>query len=263
MLAQVEISSWNLKKCDFPDNLTLNIGDLVILKSENILEYGKIVAFIPQKNNEIEGNIERIINDDDRNLLATEEEIQEALQICRERIEANKLPMKLVGANYSFDRSKITFAFMSSERVDFRNLLKELNAKFKIFIKLYQIGVRDEARLIGDCGRCGRELCCKKFIHGFSSINSGMAETQQISHRGNERISGICGRLLCCLSFEQKEYEELLKELPKIGDKIKINGKYSEVVSLNPLKGSVNVKEKNSAGITNIIEIDPKTKKPL
>lgn len=262
MFAQIKITDWDIKICSFKEDLALVVGDCVIFKVDGILEYGDVINLLKDcKDENIEGEIYRIATDEDKDALPIKREMDEALEVCRVKIDENKLSMKLVGANYSFDRSKITFAFISSRRVDFRNLLKELNLYFKIFIKLYQIGVRDEARLIGDCGHCGRELCCKSFICNFSSINSEMAEDQQVSHRGNDRISGVCGRLLCCLNFEQKEYEMAIKELPKVGDEIKVDGENLKIISLNPLKRTVNVKKIDSKKCVSIIEIDPKTKK--
>lgn len=261
MLAQVKITDWNIKKCSLPDEIVLTIGDNVIVKVEDALEYGKVINLM-DGSSVAEGAVKKIATDEDKESLPTQDEVSSALDVCRRKIEENRLDMKLVNASYSFDRSKITFAFISSARVDFRELLKALNYKFKIFIKLYQIGVRDRCKIVGDCGHCGRELCCKSFLNDFSSVSSNMAEMQQVSHRGSDRISGICGRLLCCLKFEQEEYERQSKKLPKIGDRIKVNNENLEVVSLNLLKESVFVKKENHKNASDLLEVDFKTKKP-
>ncbi len=261
MLAQVKITNWDIKECSFTDELSLSIGDYVIILVDNVLEYGRIINFLDSDKKQ--GLVKRIVTDNDKNKLVDEQENKSAFEICKQKIEKFHLPMKLINANYSFDKTKITFTFISDGRVDFRNLLKDLNVVFKIIVRLYQIGVRDEAKLIGDCGHCGRELCCKSFMNSFSSITSDMVETQQISHRGSERTSGMCGRLLCCLGFENENYQNLLSKLPKVGKKIKVGNEKLEIVGINTLKGTVNVKTlTNKNNGSSIMEVDPKTNKP-
>ncbi len=168
--------------------------------------------------------------------------------------------MKLIDVRFSFKGQRLTFAFTSEARVDFRALVRDLNAKFNLSIRLTQIGTRDEAKISGDCGSCGRGLCCRGFIKEFNSISSEMAEKQQVVHRGSERISGVCGRLMCCLSYEYEAYKELAKNLPQPGEIIKVNGRKGKVLGQHILKQSVDVlfrDGKNGDGEV-VIEIDYK-----
>src|SRR5680860_1018153 len=143
--------------------------------------------------------------------------------------------------------------------VDFRDLVKELAARFSANIRLTQIGTRDEAKAMGDCGSCGRSLCCKQFMCEFSSITSEMAETQQVVHRGSDRISGMCGRLMCCLEFEYEGYKELAAKLPPLGTKVKVNGERGVVINHHILKQTVNVRIFSSKANERetVIEVDP------
>jgi cell fate regulator YaaT (PSP1 superfamily) len=160
------------------------------------------------------------------------------MDACSKKIEAHKLPMKLVGAEYSFDRSKIIFYFTSDERVDFRELVKELANIFRARIELKQIGVRDEAKMLGGFGPCGRELCCAKFLKNFDAVSIRMAKDQNLSLNPT-KISGLCGRLMCCLGYEYETYRELIKGMPEIGSEIKTEKGKGKVISTNPLKGTV------------------------
>ena len=165
--------------------------------------------------------------------------------------------LKLVGVNFSFDNSRVTFAFSAEGRVDFRELVKELTYHFNKSIRLNQIGTRDEAKTMGDCGPCGKSLCCKKFIKDFSSITSEMAETQQVVHRGSSRISGICGRLMCCLAYEQQGYEEMCKKLPAVGTRVNVDGKRGVIVGHHVLKQSVDVEfDADKDGNAMVMEVD-------
>jgi cell fate regulator YaaT (PSP1 superfamily) len=168
--------------------------------------------------------------------------------------------MKLIDVHFSFDTSKVTFAFSAEGRVDFRLLVRDLTGHFNRTIRLHQIGKRDEAKAIGDCGPCGRILCCKSFIKDFASITSKMAETQQVVHRGSERISGLCSRLKCCLQYEQEGYKELAKKLPNIGEEIEVEGEKATVVNCNVLKQTVDARFKNHSNGENhgdtVMEVD-------
>ena len=150
----------------------------------------------------------------------------------------------------SLDGSCVVISFVADGRVDFRKLVKNLSAAFGKSIRLQQIGSRDEARMTGGYGICGRELCCKKFPGSLTSISTEMARCQFISHRGSERISGLCGRLMCCLSFEAKQYQKMLKELPAKGEKILFEGKKGVVVDLQTLCGKVRIELEDGTMIT-------------
>lgn len=163
------------------------------------------------------------------------------LSFCKKAIDKYELVMKLIDVYYSFDGSRITFVFSADGRVDFRELVKDLNRHFNKTIRLQQIGIRDGAKISGDFGHCGRPLCCGRFLHELTSITSEMAERQQCVHRGSDRISGICGRLMCCLAFEEEGYRELAEKLPAIDSEVKFEDKKGRVVGHHILKQTVDV----------------------
>ncbi|MEK6796167.1 MAG: regulatory iron-sulfur-containing complex subunit RicT [Spirochaetota bacterium] len=162
----------------------------------------------------------------------------EAAKICREKITAHTLEMKLVGAHYYFDRSKLLFEFIAEHRVDFRELVKDLAGHFRTRIDLRQIGVRDEAKIVGGCGVCGRDLCCNCMKSDFEAISIKMARDQNLS-LNTAKISGLCGRLMCCLAYEHKTYCELKHDLPRIGDTVVYNEVRARVRDINLLSKQV------------------------
>ena len=149
--------------------------------------------------------------------------------------------MKAIDCHFSFDGGKITFAFSADKRIDFRDLVKDLTRTFQKSVRLHQIGIRDEAKRLGEFGPCGRELCCKKFLGNLGNVTTDLARIQQITHRGSDRISGVCGRLMCCLAFEAKFYNEESKDLPVIDSIVKTKHGEGRVISCNVLKKTVNV----------------------
>jgi len=157
------------------------------------------------------------------------------MRLCSRKVREYKLAMKLVDSEYSFDKKKIIFYFTSEGRVDFRELVKELAKIFKIRIEMRQIGVRDEARLFGGVGPCGQKLCCMRFLKSFEPVSMKMAKLQKLS-LSSGKISGICGRLMCCLSYEYKNYRELSKGLPKEGQTYETPQGKGKVISVNVLK---------------------------
>jgi len=170
---------------------------------------------------------------------------EDAVIEIKKQIRVNGLAMKIFETRLSIDEKCLVVAFVAEGRVDFRNVVRELSNKYKKTFRFQQIGSRDEARQLGGYGICGRELCCRKFPGSLKSITTEMARCQMVSHRGTERISGGCGRLMCCLGFEFDQYEELLKKLPKKGDKIKTEGGDGIVIDLNPIMQEVKVKMKD------------------
>ncbi len=267
-VAKVQFMPWD-KACDFSSNgLELQVGDYVIVETELGMELGKILSF--QEIEESEEEVKPII----RKALATDlEKIPdfknkiEAIKVCREMVLKHKLEMKIVDVHFSFDDSKITFAFIADGRIDFRELVKDLTRHFNRTIRLHQIGIRDEAKINGDFGHCGRQLCCRKFLDDLVSITSEMAEHQQCVHRGSDRISGICGRLMCCLAYEEEGYQDLAKKMPPLGAKVNVDGRKGIVVGHHILKQTVDVefeaeKGELAAGIAGhnsgkiILEID-------
>ena len=169
---------------------------------------------------------------------------KEALKICEEKIKEHKLDMTLTDVEYKFDRSKLLFYFKADGRIDFRDLVKDLAAIFKTRIELRQIGVRDEVRKLGGNGMCGRELCCCSFLGNFETVSIKMAKEQNISLNPS-KISGNCGRLMCCLKYEQDVYEEKIAKLPKVGAIVKTEDGEGEVASVETLKEIIKVKFKD------------------
>jgi cell fate regulator YaaT (PSP1 superfamily) len=246
-IAQVQFAPWDKKYNFTVGELILKVQDAVIVTTDLGQELGHVTSFLELEPDESDKEIKPIIRKaqpGDLERLPSEDKKKEALAYCQELVEKYKLPMKLVDVRYALDGGRITFAFVSDNRVDFRQLVKDLTAHFNSNIRLNQIGSRDEARACGDCGHCGRDLCCKGFIKEFSSITSEMAEAQQVVHRGSDRISGACGRLMCCLSYEYDGYRELAKKLPPIGARVNVDGKRGEVIGWHVLKQSVDVKFK-------------------
>jgi len=259
-IVQVQFSPWD-KKYNFinSDDLFLKLNDKVIVDTDLGLEIGEIAGFLkaPEEKDEEMKSVIRLANSDDLARVVSESRKKEALAYCQELIEKYNLPMKLVDVHFALSGSRLNFAFAAEGRVDFRQLVKDLTAHFNTNIRLTQIGARDEARVNGDCGHCGRNLCCRKFIKDFSSITSEMAESQQVVHRGSDRISGMCGRLMCCLSYEYEGYQDLAKKLPPIGAKVNVDGQRGEVLSHHVLKQSVDVKfpgEKGEGYV--VVEVD-------
>ncbi len=244
--AQVQFAPWD-KVYNFSlGKSEAKAGDFVIVETELGLELGKLVSLVeeidPKDDKREVKQIIRKAEYDDIAKLPSPEKKEEAMEFCREMIKKHDLPMKLVDIHFSFEGNRINFAFISDGRVDFRELVKDLATHFGVNIRLTQIGTRDEAKITGDCGPCGRELCCRGFLTEFSSITSEMAEAQQVVHRGSERISGMCGRLMCCLSYEYEGYKEMAGKLPPLGTKVNVDGSRGVVVGHHILKQTVDVK---------------------
>ncbi|MBC7334807.1 MAG: stage 0 sporulation family protein [Clostridia bacterium] len=201
-----------------PGQLPLAVGDKVIVETVRGVEYGEVVVGpreVPAEQvvNPLRQVIRRATPEDAETAKANAAREKEAFAICQRKIEEHGLPMKLVGAEYTFDRNKLLFYFTAEGRVDFRQLVRDLAAIFRTRIELRQIGVRDEAKLLGGLGCCGRELCCASFLGEFDPVSIRMAKDQNLSLNPG-KISGICGRLMCCLRFENDSYEEGREETP-------------------------------------------------
>lgn len=245
-IAQIQFAPWD-KVYDFLiPGLEVASGDFVIVGTEMGKELGKIIKIIellesPKEDRELKPIIKKADYEDIAKL-PNQAQKEAALEYCRELVEKHNLSMKLVDVHFSLDGSRMNFAFISDGRVDFRELVKDLVAHFNTNIRLTQIGTRDEAKMTGDCGPCGRGLCCRDFLQEFSSITSEMAEAQQVVHRGSERISGMCGRLMCCLSYEYEGYKEMAGQLPPIGTKVNVDGSRGIVIGHHILKQTVDVR---------------------
>ena len=232
------------------DGHELAVGDGAIVETARGVEYGEVVA-PPKPVDDIELNapLKKVIrkaDDDDINQLALNKEKEErAYQVGLEKIAVHKLPMKLVGVEHAFDGNKIIFYFVAEGRIDFRELVKDLAAVFRTRIELRQIGVRDEVKIIGGLGSCGRELCCSSWLSDFVSVSIRMAKDQNLS-LNPAKISGICGRLMCCLKYEYECYEQAKKELPDIGKLVNTPDGEGRVFGVNIFKKSLSVELKQS-----------------
>ena len=230
-------------------NINVKAKDKVIVETAMGQEMGEVV--INNKNltnNKIKASIKPIIRvateKDLKHFTENKEKEKEAFKICEEKIKKHKLGMHLVDASYTFDNAKLLFYFTADNRIDFRELVKDLASIFKTRIELRQIGVRDQVRRIGGNGVCGRELCCCTFLNNFDTVSIKMAKEQNIA-LNPAKISGNCGRLMCCLRYEQEAYEEKLKKLPKVGAIVKTEDGEGTVDSIEILKGIVRVKIKD------------------
>jgi cell fate regulator YaaT (PSP1 superfamily) len=276
-VAEVQFVSWDKIYYFLLNDLDIKKGAKVVVKTELGTELGELVGFAEVNDKEFvaEGEengddrrvikpILRVASEDDLSREVPLEEKEEAVNYCREMKEKHDLPMKVIDAHFSYDGSRITFAFIADGRVDFRELVKDLTRHFGKTIRLQQIGIRDEARIMGDYGHCGKRLCCKGHLRNLESITSEMAELQQCSHRGSDRISGICGRLMCCLAYEQEGYEENAKKMPPIGTRVNVDGKRGVVVGHHILKEAVDVEfggEKGSEKVVMEVSLNRNKKK--
>lgn len=221
----------------------VSVNDYVIIEADRGTDYGEVVEVTDvadlkdteQTESSVKSIVRKVSSQDMERIKQNEADAKEAMRQCSRKIGEYKLSMKLVDAEYSFDRKKIVFYFTAEGRVDFRELVKDLAKVFKIRIEMRQIGVRDEARLFGGIGPCGQSLCCVKFLKNFEAVSMKMAKTQKLP-LSSGKISGICGRLMCCLFYEYKTYKDLLKGLPKEGDTIDTPQGKGKVISVNILK---------------------------
>ena len=229
-----------------PNDIVATKSQPVIVETSRGLEFGKVA--IPNSmvsESEFVSPLRPVVR------IATPQDIkhyeenivkqEEAGKICNEKIIAHKLDMKLIDVQYTFDNSKLLFYFTSSGRVDFRELVKDLASVFKTRIELRQIGIRDEAKLIGGLGICGRPLCCSVFLSDFGQVSIKMAKEQNLS-LNSSKISGACGRLMCCLRYEYETYQQELKELPPIDSYVKTPDGKGTVTELMPLVGKIKVR---------------------
>lgn len=229
-----------------PGDLEINKGDNVIVETARGVEYGNVVCGIKDIDDEkvvqpLKPVIRVATEEDDAIDAENRIKEKEAFEICLEKIQKFELEMKLIDVEYTFDNNKILFYFTADGRVDFRELVKSLAAVFRTRIELRQIGVRDETKILGGIGICGRVLCCHSFLSEFAPVSIKMAKEQSLSLNPT-KISGICGRLMCCLKNEEEAYEELNKTLPNIGDFVKTpENLKGEVQSVSVLKQKVKV----------------------
>jgi len=229
-----------------PTDFELKLGDNVIVETARGLEFGTITMEATEVNEkDIVAPLKKIIRiateEDEKKHEENEKKKEKSLRQCQEKIEKRGLEMKLIDVEYTFDNSKIIFYFTADGRIDFRELVKDLAAIFKMRIELRQIGVRDEAKMLGGIGSCGRSLCCNSWLSDFEPVSIKMAKVQNLSLNPT-KISGICGRLMCCLKYENDIYFELRKGMPDVGEKIKTPDGLGKVVDANIFRDSIKVR---------------------
>jgi len=238
--------------------LSLKIGDWLLVETPQCKEAAIVVdkSRLKEENEgqqeiqESEVEIIRRLTEKDKEQYENLKKVaEEMIPNCQKKIEHHQLSMELLDAELSFDEKKLTFYFTAEGRVDFRSLVSDLASTFKKLIRLQQVGARDEARFLGGYGRCGQRLCCQRFLKGdLDSITLDMAQIQGLSAMGSNRITGSCGKLMCCLAYEIEEYKKAARNLPKIGDKLKTEKGEGVVISQNVLQKKV------------IVELEDKTK---
>ena len=236
-----------------PDNIQVEKGMNVIVDTAMGEEYGEVVIAKKEVDDaDVTEPLKKVIRiateKDEKMRLQYKAKEKDAFKTCLEKIEKHGLPMKLIDVEYKYDGSKVIFYFTADKRIDFRELVKDLAAVFRTRIELRQIGVRDEVKRCGGNGICGRQLCCCSFLGNFETVSIKMAKEQNISLNPS-KISGNCGRLMCCLKYEQEVYEEKLKRLPKIGAIVKTSEGTGEVASVETLKEVIRVKYQDGEDI--------------
>jgi cell fate regulator YaaT (PSP1 superfamily) len=226
-----------------PDSYEVESGDFVVVETARGLEFGTVVlgpTEVPP--GEIVSPLKKIVRKADEKDIARNEENQKkkarAMQLCQDKIHKHRMDMKLVDVEYTFDNTKVIFYFTSEGRVDFRDLVKDLAGVFRMRIELRQIGVRDEAKMMGGIGHCGKGLCCHEWLTDFQPVSIKMAKIQNLSLNPT-KISGICGRLMCCLNYENNVYAEMRKGMPDVGEKIRIPEGLAVVWETNILENKV------------------------
>ncbi len=231
-----------------PGNINLKKNITVIVQTERGLQFGKVVTDVIQVEEKNYPDIKHIIRiaskKDYMNHIKNLKDAREALNKCKKMVEFDELPMQVIDAEFTFDRNQLIFKFIADNRIDFRDLVKKLASVYRTRIELRQVGVRDKAKEIGGIGVCGCKLCCSRFLKDLESVSINMAKNQNIALNPS-KINGVCGRLLCCLKYEDECYKECRNCLPKIGDVVSTEKGNGTVVSLDVLqkKYKVDVKD--------------------
>jgi len=236
-----------------PVGIDLEVNDYVVVKTTRGLELGYVViaprqVLVSEVTTPLKPVVRKAEPEDIRHAQELEEKEKEALTECGKLIAKLNLPMKLLSAEYNLDGSRLAFFFSAEERVDFRELVRELTNRFKVRVELRQVGPRDEAKLVGGFGRCGRPLCCMSFLGEFIPVSIKMAKEQNLP-LNPMKISGVCGRLLCCLVYESEQYRTMKKNLPEEGQQVSTAMGVATVVGSNPLKKTVLVELENEVTV--------------
>jgi len=234
----------------------------VIVETEKGMQFGKVVSHIDDK--DINKNIEykkilRIASKADvKKHISNLNCVDKAIVKCNELIKKYNLEMKIIDASYTFDREQLIFRFLADDRVDFRQLAKDLGSAFKTRIELRQVGIRDKAKEIGGFGPCGRKLCCNNFLAEFESVSINMAKNQNLSLNPT-KINGVCGRLMCCLTYENDNYTEYKESLPEVGHRVTVDGEVGKVISVDVFKRTYKVLL--SDNVVKVVELEDDSKK--
>jgi cell fate regulator YaaT (PSP1 superfamily) len=233
--------------------IPLQVRDFAVVKTSRGVELGHVVIAPGQVQSvDSQEQLSPVLRKAEPEDIARSEELEakaeEALIECGKTIAELHLPMKLLAAEYNLDSSRLTFLFSAEERVDFRELVRRLTGKFKVRVELRQVGSRDEAKLLGSFGRCGRQLCCASFLTEFTPVSIKMAKEQDLP-LNPMKISGACGRLMCCLAYEGEQYREMKAKMPKVGQRISTRLGEATVTGHNALKGTVTVELDSEASI--------------
>jgi cell fate regulator YaaT (PSP1 superfamily) len=233
--------------------IALQAGDYAVVKTSRGMELGHVIIAPGQiLVNDTGESLSPVVRKAEPEDIARAEELdtkaEEALIECGKIIAELQLQMKLLSAEYSLDSSRLTFLFSAEERVDFRELVRRLSGTFKVRVELRQVGSRDEAKLLGSFGRCGRSLCCASFLTEFTPVSIKMAKEQDLP-LNPMKISGACGRLMCCLSYEGEQYREMKEKMPKVGQRVSTRMGEATVVGSNPLKETVMVELDSEARV--------------
>jgi len=243
-----------------PGDIEIEVGDMVVVDTSFGNESGEVAYLRETKNKsdrELMPVVRKFTKEDHDKVVDEGEKREEYIKIANELVKEGDLEMKILDVSFSFDGKKTTFIFSSESRVDFRELVKKLGKKLKRQVVLRQIGPRDEARLLGGFGRCGRQFCCQTFLRDLESITMDMAKVQNMAGKGSSKISGACGKLMCCLSYEVETYKKLMVGIPAIGSKIKTEHGQGIVIDHNIIKQTVLVElDKNKTRVE--VDIDKK-----
>ena len=228
-----------------PNGTNASVGEFAIVETARGLEYGKVCCANKQvKTDDVVQPLRQVVRiateEDQRQNEENERKEAEALKICQVKINEHGLEMKLIESEYTFDCSKLTFYFTADGRIDFRDLVKDLASTFKTRIELRQIGIRDEAKFMGGLGICGRPFCCSTFLPDFVQVSIKMAKEQNLS-LNSAKISGACGRLMCCLRYEYETYLQEIKITPPVDSTVKTEDGIGTVIEANPLRGTLKV----------------------
>lgn len=227
----------------------IKVGDSVVVETQRGVEYAKVVSGPFDKPNipfEIKPMLRKATEEDEKAFYQNIEDAKKAKQICQEESDKLNLGMNILSAEYTLDRTKITFIYLADDRVDFRELLKVLASIFHCRIDLRQVGTRDKAKMVSGVGVCGRELCCAKYISEFDRISINMAKNQLLA-LNTQKLSGQCGNLMCCLKYEDDAYKDIRKDLPKLNSFVEYEGEKYRITSMNVIARTCKLESNENA----------------